>query len=52
MCWAAVRKFTALFAKYGIQDAARKQMFPSWLSGPWAGTVCHTDNDMLVDMVS
>jgi hypothetical protein len=52
LCWAAARAICSLCTRMGIQDAARKRTPPSWTTGPWAGTIVHTDNDELVGMVS
>ena len=40
--WKAARWFCAICNSLGIQDAARKRTFPSRTQGPWAGTVVHT----------
>ena len=52
LCWQVARALASLCTRYGTQDAARKRTPPSLTTGPWAGTVTHTDNGELVGMVS
>jgi hypothetical protein len=50
-CWAASRLFCSVCSHLGIQDATRKHTTPSQTPGPWAGSVIHTDQN-LVALVS
>ena len=46
-CWKATRQFCASLQKLGIQDASRKRTEPSLMPGPWAGTVVHTETEVV-----
>lgn len=52
ICWRAICKFSSTCSRMGVQDAARKRTCPSLTPGPWAGTVCLTDNGEVVGTVS
>ena len=52
ICWAAARKLASHCTLMGIQDAARKRTAPSLTPGPWAGTMCWTNEGEVTGMVS
>ncbi|KAL3786657.1 hypothetical protein ACHAW5_001375 [Stephanodiscus triporus] len=52
LAWQAARRYAAVCAFLGVQDAARKRTSASRTPGPWAGTVTHTDQGQVCGMVS
>jgi hypothetical protein len=47
-CWEAASQFSKIMARLGIQDAARKRTEPSTTPGPWAGSVVHTEEGVIL----
>jgi hypothetical protein len=52
LAWQAAWAYTACCSRFGIQDASHKRASASRTPGPWAGTVTHTDENQVCDMVS
>ena len=52
ICWAAARQVIALCARYGVQDKASNQMFPTPTQGLWSDTVTHTYQGEVTGLVS
>ena len=52
ICWAAAWQVASLCAQYGVQDKVSRQIFPSHLPDPWAGTVSRTDRGEVVGLIS
>ena len=46
-CWAAAKRLCSTFNSLGIQDSSRKRTGPSRKQGPWAGTVVHTEGEVV-----
>jgi hypothetical protein len=51
-CWAGSHQIGSRLTWLGIQDAPRKKRKASQRPGAWAGSVIHTDNDMVTILVS
>jgi hypothetical protein len=52
ICWAAARRMASVCTKRGVQDSSRKRTGPSTTPGPWAGTMCFTNDDRVAGLVS
>ena len=52
LAWQAGRAYGSGCTRRGMQDASHKQTSPSQTSGPWAGTVTHTEGGKVCGMVS
>lgn len=51
-CWKATQWISGKLAWLGVQDAAQKRRIPSQEPGPWAGSVVHTSNDTVCNLLS
>jgi hypothetical protein len=51
-CWDAAHQVCCRLTWFGIQDAPRKRRDASQKPGAWAGTIIHTENDMVTVLVS
>jgi len=52
LCEAATRRAASFLTYLGEQDASRKRVSASRRAGAWAGSVCHTDEDVVTVMVT
>ena len=51
-CWAGAHQVCCRLTWLGIQDAARKKNFASQTPRAWAGSIVHSDADMVTVLVS
>ena len=52
LCWEAARRLCSILVKLGIQDASRKRTSPSMTPGPWAGSVVHTSDGVVMTVTT
>jgi hypothetical protein len=52
LCELAARRAASMLTYLGEQDACRKRVAASRRAGAWAGSVCHTDGDVVTVLVT